>query len=189
MLIAAAVLLSDPSAPPQDPIALPDELADEPDLYIEDAVITQYEPTGRMKYRLVSVRIRHFERHNLTRLSAPRLTIYDATQPPWKIESDHGYIRRVANATGAPEEVVFLRQDVALEQRYDDGRRLRLECPSLYIYPDRQFAETEQTVMIETDGGRTTGVGLQGDLQRGLLKLSSSAQQRVHTILLPGQFK
>jgi lipopolysaccharide export system protein LptC len=189
ILLAGIVLLVEPFAPVPGPAELPEELADEPDLYMENAIITQYQPTGEMKYQLASYQIRHFERDNLTRLAAPTLTLHNTTQPPWQVESDHGYIRRRANPDGAPEEVVYLRKDVALEQRYADGRRLRLESPSLYIFPDREYAETAQNVMIDTDVGRTTAVGLRGDLQRGLLKLSSSAQQRVHTIVLPGQFK
>jgi lipopolysaccharide export system protein LptC len=188
-LVGALALFSDPftGAPPAQ--KLPDELADEPDLYIKDATITQFRPNGQIKYRLLSPHIRHFERNDLTRLTAPRLTLHNNANPPWEIESETGYIRRRAGNPGPPEEVVFLRRDVVLEQRYDDGRRVHLETPSLYIYPDRSYAETEQNVMIDTDVGRTTAVGLQGDLQRGLLNLSSSAQQRVHTIVLPGQFK
>lgn len=189
LLLAGVVLLADPFDPPPGPVELPEELAGEPDLYMEDVIITQYRPNGRMKYQLASHQIRHFERDNLTRLAAPRLTLHNETQPPWKIESDHGYIRHRTNPAGVSEEVVFLRRNVKLEQRYDDGRRLRLECPSLYIFPDRQYAETQQNVIVDSDISRTTGVGFQGDLQHGVLKLFSSARQRVHTIFLPEQFK
>jgi len=188
--VGAAILISEPfSSTPPAPVDLPPELADEPDLYMKDAVITQYQPSGGMKYELHSTRIRHFERDNLTRLLQPILTLHNTTAPPWKITAEHGYIKHAAAAGSAGEEVVFLRNSVALEQRYSDGRRVRVESPSLYIYPDREYAETEQAVMIDTDVGRTTAVGLRGDLQRGLLELSTSAQQRVHTIVLPGQFK
>lgn len=189
MLVAAVVLISNPFSPTDEPLTLPDELADEPDLYIEDALITQYLSTGAMKYQLESKQIRHFDNTNLTRLAEPILTLHHESQPPWKITAEHGYVRERPNAGGTAEEVVYLRRDVTLEQVYEDGRRLRLESPYLYIFPDRQYAETEQAVMIDTDVGRTTGVGFRGDLQRGLLKLSSSEGQRVHTIVLPGQFK
>ncbi len=189
LLIAAVVLLSEPFSPDDAPMTLPEELADEPDLYIEDATITQYLPGGAIKYVLVSSQIRHFDQTNLTHLAMPTLTLHQSARPPWKIKSDRGFIRQRPGATGATEEVVYLRRNVALEQRFEDGRRLRLESPYLYIYPDRQYAETDQAVMIDTDVGRTTGVGLRGDLKRGVLKLSSSGRQRVHTIVLPGQFK
>ena len=100
---------------------------------MENALITQFQLNGEMKYQLAAVQIRHFERDNLTRLAAPILTLHSDSQPPWKVESDHGYIRRRTGAAGASEEVVFLRRNVTLEQRHNDGRRLRLRTPSLYI--------------------------------------------------------
>ena len=167
---------------------LPEELEGEPDLYMRDALITQFKGDGGIKYKLASAQIRHFENDRMTRLSSPELALYTPSAPPWEISSDYGYIRQPQGAPTA-EEVVFLRENVELLQRYDDGRRLRLRSESLYLYPDRQFAETNQDVMIDTDVGRTKAIGLKGDLQHGLLNLSSTASQRVHTIVLPGQFK
>lgn len=43
--------------------------------------------------------------------------------------------------------------------------------------------------MIESNAGRTTAVGLTADLGAGLLTLSSSESQRVHTTVLPNQFR
>ena len=71
----------------------------------------------------------------------------------------------------------------------DDGRRYDLRTPNITIYPDREYAETDQNVMITTHAGRTKAVGLQGSLDKGLLKMFSSDEQRVHTIILPHQFK
>jgi lipopolysaccharide export system protein LptC len=167
---------------------LPEALIGEPDLYMRDAVITQFEDTGRMKYQLASLQIRHFEDDQLTRLAAPDLSLYNPPQPPWRVTSDHGCIRQ-AKEQQPSGEVVFLRENVELHQQYPDGRHLRMRSPALYLYPDRQYAETDQAVMIDTDVGRTRAVGLKGDLQRGLLNLFSSGDQRVHTIILQGQFK
>jgi hypothetical protein len=43
--------------------------------------------------------------------------------------------------------------------------------------------------MIDTNAGRTRAIGLTADLDAGLLKLSSDRKERVHTIVLPGQFR
>jgi hypothetical protein len=43
--------------------------------------------------------------------------------------------------------------------------------------------------MIATHAGSTTAAGLSGDLEAGRVKLSSRKNERVHTIVLPGQFK
>jgi lipopolysaccharide export system protein LptC len=204
---AGVVLLSEPLEPAPEEEVLPDGITEEPDLYIEDAVITQYLPSGTVHYRLVSKLLRQFETDELVRLTEPRLVVNSETRPPWRVQSEHGYVRRLRGPEAGGqrggerggersgprgdegEEVVFLREDVQLEQREPDGRHMRLTTSTLYVFPEREYAETDRDVMIDTHAGRTTATGLKGDLQRGLLQLSSSDRRRVHTILLPDQFK
>ena len=171
------------------PRELPPELADEPDLYMQEATITQYQDDGTIRYRLSSAQIRHFEVEQVTRLLGPDLTLFNHPEPPWEITSERGYIRRRPNEAGVEEEVVFLRDDVVLEKSRGDGEQITMRSPTFDIYPERQYAETDQDVMIDTQVGRTSAHGLQGDLKRGLLKLFSKTDAPVHTIVLPQQFK
>ncbi|NIP13605.1 MAG: LPS export ABC transporter periplasmic protein LptC [Pseudomonadales bacterium] len=189
--VAGVMLLSEPLEPAPEEEVLPSIVSEEPDLYIEDAVITQYLPSGTVHYRLMSKLLRQFEADELVRLTEPRLVVNSETRAPWRVQSEHGYVRRLraAERSGDGEEVVFLREDVQLEQREPDGRHMRLTTSTLYVFPEREYAETDRDVMIDTHAGRTTATGLKGDLQRGLLQLSSSDRRRVHTILLPDQFK
>ena len=174
---------------------LPPELEGEPDVYMERATITQYAESGHYRYKLFSENIRYFEKQQLTRLTEPRLAIYrrsdpetqtNTTQAPWLIESAHGYIRQRKDTN---REVVFLRENVRLKHTPSTGPAMTLRTESLYVYPHRQFAETDQPVMIDSTVGRTKAAGFEGDLNTGLLTMSSSVEQRVHTIVLPSQIK
>ena len=160
----------------------------EPDLEIEDAVISQFRPTGGLRYRLHSPRIEHFQDDALTELIDPDLTLYSEDEPPWQMTARRGSI---LNATfeGNSREVVHLEEDVQMEQLFADGREYRLQTPAITIHPDREYAETDRNVMITSHAGRTAAVGLKGNLRRGRLHLFSDVEQRVHTILLPDQFK
>ena len=169
-------------APSEQPAA-----AGEPDLYMEKATITQFTEDGTVSYKLLSSEVRHYEDDRITRLVAPTMTLFRAPQPPWFARSNEGFVRDTDAADGKTAEVIFLRDDVHLEQR--EPTRIEIMTPTLYVYPDRQFAETDQPVIIDTTSGRTTAVGMSGDLNTSLLNLSSSASERVHTIVLPGQFK
>ena len=189
IVIAGAFLMLDPLSERDSPSGLPPELADEPDLYMEQAVITQFRSDGVLKYRLAASEIRYFENQGLTRMTEPDLNLHNDTQPSWNLKSKHGYVRQRDTAAGVAEEVVFLREDVELSQQFKDGRHLDLRSATLYLYPDRQYAETDQDVMIDTDVGRTVAAGLKGDLENGLLNLVSNQTQNVHTIVLPEQFK
>lgn len=161
--------------------------AGEPDLFMEKATITQFDDRGGVRYRLVSDEVRHYEQEGLTRLVAPNLTLNRAPQPPWFARANHGFVRDTDTPSGNTTEVILLREDVHLEQRMPN--RVEITCSTLSIYPDRQFAETDQPVIIDTAAGRSSAAALSGDLNTGVLKLSSIAHQRIHTIVLPAQFK
>jgi lipopolysaccharide export system protein LptC len=161
--------------------------AGEPDLLMEQATITQYGDDGSVSYRLLSSEVRHYQAEQITHLAAPSLTLNRAPQPPWFARSDEGLVHDTTTPGDSATEVILLRDDVHLEQR--EPNKIEITSPSLNVYPDRQFAETDQPVMIDTTAGRSYAVGLSGDLNTGLFKLSSIESQRVHTIVLPGQFK
>ena len=163
-------------------------LSEEPNLYLEDAVISQYQEDGTLSYELASSRIRYFEDRNLTRLETPDLQMYQTDKPPWSARADQGEIKQQATPEDIQEEVIYLHQNVYLEQTRGE-RFISLTSEDLYIYPDRQYAETDQAVMIDTNTGRTKAVGLAADLERSVLELSSNETQRVHSIVLPFQFK
>ncbi len=176
---------------PEELQSVPDvplDLQDAPDLVITGAEIHQYRENGGLHYLLNAEEIRYFERDELTRLTAPNLILYATDDAPWQVAAAFGYIRRASTGSG-DEEVVFLRKNVKLQQRDPDGDYVSLSAPSLYLYPGREYAETEHDVIIYSRIGRTLAVGLQGDLRGGLLRLFSQEEKPVHTILLPDQFK
>lgn len=172
---------------------LPADLADAPDLLMATATILQYRPDGTLNYRLTARQIRHFDSENITRLRDAKLHLIDTDgKPPWDISARSGEIRQIREqqTTGqSTEDVVFLEDQVEMSQENPDGSFVRLQTPSIYYYPERQYAETTQNVMIDTDVGRTKAIGLQGELQQGLLRLFSSDEERVHTIVLRNQFR
>ena len=161
----------------------------EPDVYGKEVRFNQLRPDGTLHYRLHAETIRQFNNDQLTRMTAPELRLLNPEQPPWDIESNHGYMRKRKAPDGNLEDVVYLRDEVELEQNHPTNGLVKLRADFFYIYPDRQFAETNQDVMIDTQVGRTRAGGLKVDLATGVLKLSSSRTQRVHTIVLPEQFK
>lgn len=191
-LVVAAVLWWLQRPAPDNPTAtnaLPEELLGEPDLYLEGAKIRQYDADGGLSYRLLADYIRHFETDAITRLTLPDLTLFNHTALPWRSTAGQGFIRQEIGPAGVPEELVFLRDNVELQQREDNGRFMKLRSDHMYVYPDRQYAQTDRSVTIDTEVGRTKAAGMAADLAAGKVELSSSASQRVQTIVLKDQFK
>jgi len=187
--LAGSVLLTEPFKTNRSTSTAASTTLNRPDLELEDATITQFRDTGKLKYLLNSPRIEHFRADASTRLTEPDLELYSDPDPPWRMTARKGSITNAEGLEGAPEEAVFLDEQVQMAQTYPDGRSFELRTPNVTVYPDREYAETSRNVMITTHAGRTHAVGLQGDLDQGLLHLFSNAEQRVHTILLPDQFK
>ena len=190
-ILLGSILLLEPFTPEVEPPVSTSKAETSPDLLLSDAVITSFRNDGSLKYLLRSPRIEHFEGDDRTYLSNPDLELHSDPDPPWHMTARKGTISNASSKTGKGklEEQVLLDEDVRMAQIFADGRSFELRTPSIILYPDREYAETTQDVMITTHVGRTTAVGLQGDLDQGLLQLFSDEEQRVHTVLLPDQFK
>ena len=189
-LVVAIVLVIVTSKDQPPGAELPAALADAPSLHMAQATIVQYREDGTLSYRLIASELRHFDESATAHLRDADLhVINEAGDPPWDITARYGSIKRQTSPEAGIQDVVHLRDQVKMEQRYPDGRFVRLETPAIYYYPERQYAETSRDVMIDTDVGRTRAVGLEGELQKGLLRLFSNDEARVHTIVLRSQFR
>jgi len=187
-LLGGSVLLLEPF-PTARVLPARQPQSDGPDLELSGASISQYRDRGTLRYVLRSPQIKHFRGQAVTSLVEPDLELHGEPEPPWRMTARRGTIRNVERLESQPAESVLLEDDVRMSQHYDDGREFELRTPSVTVYPDREYAETDRDVMITTHAGRTHAVGLKGDLDRGLLELFSDVDQRVHTIVLPDQFK
>lgn len=188
-LTAAVIALvmvdrTEPTAIPASPVPLAERDAD---MLVEGADISQFRDDGSLQYRLLAERIRHYEVDAVTSLSAPVMSLHHDRGPPWVARARLGSLQRTAPPL--EEEVIYLREEVSLEQVRADGDRVRLTTAAIDLYPGRQYAETDQDVMIDSLIGRTTATGLEGDLQLGIIKFLSTGEAPVSTILQPEQFK
>jgi lipopolysaccharide export system protein LptC len=158
-----------------------------PDVRMEGAELRQFGGDGKLQYAMVASDIRFFQGQGRAELTAPDVTLYDTEGTAWQIRARNGTLLGLDGNAGREDEV-RLRDDVLL-QPLEGLRHVRLSTSALTLYPDRQYAATDQAVIIDSEVGRTTAAGLKGDLQRGVLKLLDSAERPVQTILLPAQFK
>ena len=159
----------------------------EPDVHMERVALRRFDSAGRLDYELLSPDIRLFRDQGRAELSAPQLTLYQREGTDWQVRAALGTLYG-SSVGGEGEDVVIMQDDVLL-QALEGLRHGRLTTEAMTLYPQRQYATTDQAVMIEGEGGRTAAAGLEGDLQGGSLKLFSAAERPVQTILLPGQFK
>jgi lipopolysaccharide export system protein LptC len=176
---ASSIYLGEP-----DPIE-----TDEPDLYGKNIELSQFNADGSLHYRLLATTIRQYKQQELTQLTSPNLHLANSEQQPWDIQSKRGAIRKQTNLQGVIEDMVSLIDDVHMVRNHPEHGLITMRSQALDIFPDRQYAETDQAVIVETNVGSTEAGGMRVDLESGQLQLSSGPELRVHTIVLPEQIK
>ena len=171
---------------------LPPELAAEPDVYMEEGDITQFQADGSPRYRLRAQRVSYFARDAITHLDAPQLELHNANAPPWRLASTSGEVRIVPMTgdaiegltEGLTEEEITLRGAVRLRQDRADGFT-EVNTDKLVFYPARQFARADAPVMIATPASSATAAGFNADLRSRRMTLFSSTHQRVAIVVEP----
>ena len=166
------------------PGAPPPELAGEPDIYMESAVINQFQDDGTLQYRLAAQQVRTFDADQHTHLVSPDFSLYSASAPPWRVSAQRGDLHGLRDGA---DGVLVLSGEVVLHQTDPERGFTTVRTAELRVHPEPRYAETEQDVMIETEAGRTFAQGLKADLKRRVLNLQADADGPVHTIVLPEQ--
>jgi lipopolysaccharide export system protein LptC len=200
VLIVLATVEGDPEAPAPAVIAGGDAGLGEPDLAMETARISQFAPDGRLRYRIRADEIVHYPDAGHTLLSAPHLTLFRPGDAPWEVSAHRGRIvggdglldggaTPGDDADGGAPEVVILEESVVVRRERDAGGFVELSTDRLTLHPDREYAETDAPVIIDTHTGRTTATGMSADLARGRIELDPDPAQRVRTTLFPGSLR
>jgi lipopolysaccharide export system protein LptC len=158
----------------------------DPDLYMLNATITQFNESGNIQNEISADRFTHFPLTDMTALISPNMRLFPNMKgEPWDIEAKKG---RLLSQSTYREQVVELWDDVLAIQQNADGSFIHIQTQSLTVYPEREFAETDQKVYIDDNSGRTTAAGMKAYFDKGKFVFYSTPLERVHTIFLP-EFK
>ena len=155
-----------------------------PDVRLEGAVLRAYDADGQLRYTLAAPALQLFREQGRADITAPELALYDH-DTQWTARAGHGVLTG-PTAGGSGEDRLDLAENVVLIP-VRGRRRAELATAALVVYPQRQWAETDQAVIISSDSGRTEAARLEGDLRGGSLKLFAAGSERVATHLLPAR--
>ena len=171
---------------------LPSELSDRPNLYLENARISQFGSHGLNQYTISSKAIGQHGATGRSTLVQPSLTFYQPGESPWYIYSDLGEIERYSSAQNAPAgdaagpgTLIHLTGQVRLSRGLDNQTLMELHGESLTIFPELKRVESKEPVIIETPSSNARAASFECDLEQNFLQLRSSTDQRVHFVILP----
>lgn len=192
LLSAAAIILAfiafavigtrDSSTVPPDNLA--GHLQAEYDYYINDMQLDRFEPGAQHSHSVQASRTTHYPKAGLSLLEEPRMTWYDATQPPWHLDAQEGEMRPLANGDSDPDgdlvegELIVLRGNVLARTLGTDGAELRISTQSLDVLPSSKSAHTTQLVRIENARMHMLGTGMDLDMTSKRIQLLSDVSAR-----------
>lgn len=154
----------------------------DPDLYMTNASLTQFDATGKLQHRIRASRFTHYPVSDITILTMPAVTLYKNDAPPWKIRSKAGRILPDRANQGITLEFW---DSVLVERTNDEGKFISIRSENLTVLPELDYAETDQTVIIDDNTSRTTAAGMKAYLKTGRFLFNSNEHQRVSTTILP----
>ena len=155
----------------------------DPDQYLVNASVTQYNESGKIANELVAQRMTHFPLTDVTTLKTPNLKLFSESETtPWEIVAKNG---RLLPKSPLRDENVELWDNVVARRQTTDGSFINIKSQSLTVFPKKNYAETNDKVYIDNNSGQTLAGAMKAYLDPGRFEFFSRKGQRVETTLLP----
>ncbi|HBX54285.1 LPS export ABC transporter periplasmic protein LptC [Pseudomonas sp. UBA2684] len=139
------------------------------DFYVVNANTVQYQADGKLHYEMTADKLEHVKTTDITLLTSPNMSLYRGTELPWKVRSERGEV--------APEGTqVELIDKVRVERTDAKGRPTILTTSRLTVFPEKEYAQTQQAVRIDAANGVTTAQGMKAYLNDGRMLLQSNVR-------------
>ncbi|MBO0491933.1 LPS export ABC transporter periplasmic protein LptC [Pseudomonas sp. Marseille-Q1929] len=139
------------------------------DYYATNAYSIQYLPDGKVQYEITSDKVEHLKTSEVTLLTNPDMNIYRGTEFPWHVTSKRGEV----NPDGTEVELI---DSVRVARTDDKNRDTVITSSRMTVFPQKQYAQTEQDVRIDGAGGVSTGKGMKAYLKESRIHLLSNVR-------------
>lgn len=151
----------------EEPAAQVDESAI--DYYAINARSVQFLPDGKLQYEMTADKVEHLKASEVTLVTTPDLHMYRGTQYPWHVQS----VRAEVNPDGSEVELI---DNVRIARTDEKQRDTIITSSRMTVFPQKQYAQTEQAVRIDGAGGTTTGKGMKAYLKESKIDLLSNVR-------------
>ncbi|MFB4392550.1 MULTISPECIES: LPS export ABC transporter periplasmic protein LptC [unclassified Pseudomonas] len=167
LLVAVGYWNISPESFLDKPVAQADDSAI--DYYAINAHSVQFLPDGKLQYEMTADKVEHMKASEVTLVTKPDLHMYRGTQYPWHVQS----ARAEVNPDGTEVELI---DDVRVARTDEKQRNTLITTTRMTVFPQKQYAQTEQAVRIDGAGGTTTGKGMKAYLKDGRMDLLSNVR-------------
>jgi lipopolysaccharide export system protein LptC len=139
------------------------------DFYATNTYTVQYQADGKLHYDLTAEKVEHIKASDITLMTSTNMNLFRGTELPWKIRSERGEV-----SPGGVE--VELIDKVRVERTDAKGRPTILTTSRLTVFPEKEYAQTQQAVRIDAANGVTTAKGMKAYMNDGRMLLLSNVR-------------
>ena len=139
------------------------------DFYAHNTYTVQYQADGKLHYEITAEKVEHIKTSDITLMTAPNMNLFRGTDLPWQIRSERGEV-----SPGGSE--VELIERVRVERTDAKGRPTTLTTSRLTVFPNKEFAQTQQAVRIVAANVVTTAQGMKAYMNDGRMLLLSNVR-------------
>lgn len=128
-----------------------------PDWFSVDVVVTDMDEHGVPSREFTAEKLLHYPKVKMTDMLRPTFTMFHPERAPWHLSSDKGRSFHGRNTSDIIR--LDLWHDVLLTQT-EGGKTTHMETSTIAVFPNDDFAETDQSVLFVQPGQMLTGVGM-----------------------------
>jgi len=139
------------------------------DFYAINAKSVEFQADGKLHYEMTSDKVEHLKESDKSLITKPDLLLYRGTDLPWHVQSERGEV-----APGGTE--VELIDNVRIARTDEKNRPTIITSSRMTVFPDKEFAQTQQAVRIEAANGVTTANGMKAYLKDSRVLLLSNVR-------------
>jgi lipopolysaccharide export system protein LptC len=139
------------------------------DYYAINAHSRQFLEDGKLQYDMTSDKVEHLQVSDVTLLTMPDLQMYRGAEYPWHVQSLKGEV----SPGGTQVELI---DSVRIARTDEKNRTTIITSSRMTVFPQKQYAETQQAVRIDGFGGVSTGVGMKAYLKENRMNLLSKVR-------------
>lgn len=140
-----------------------------PQTIVEDTELVQFNINGEPAHQLQSNKLLSDEVDGLIYIAEPVIGIDPEDQNNWSARSEQGIYDQQA-------KTVEMRGNVQLTKTHPAEAPITISTEELHYYPNRNFAESDTPVIIETAGHRIQTSGISVDFENSIYKLKANVR-------------
>ncbi|MCI0505355.1 MAG: LPS export ABC transporter periplasmic protein LptC [Gammaproteobacteria bacterium] len=140
-----------------------------PDYFMDNFITAKLSNTGKPLHRLNAERLTHYPQQKYSDVVKPLVTFYDEDSSVWTATANLGKV------LGDGKEVQLI-DDVNIVSPGTPATKITINTRDLHIVPDKNFAETKNTVVLQQNQNTVTATGMQAYFAVGNIEFKSDVR-------------